>query len=256
MEETKRRAYADSFAEGRNIYAEWYYTLYCGLNVTKRILQSNGRADMEDKLKIKYPDYCGHPSLPDAVEANTGKYILSSTSESVDGRKCWLLEWPGTDRIWADPDCGLAIRRRSYTWGEGKPLRAEIWNRELKEVKPGLWLPHRQEVVLYAHLSESKEKWGQAQSRSHYAVQSIEFDTLTPAFFDIDLPPGTSVMDLPRKFQYVVADQSTDPLIAPIQEALQSRRQRTMIQVAMGVFAACALIFAAAIIRRRFFVRK
>jgi hypothetical protein len=250
-----KQAFADSFAEGRNIYADWYYTLYCSLNAPKRILQSNGHADLEDKLKKKYPDYCDHPFLPDAVQTHLGDYILRSTSESVDGAKCWLIEWPGVDRIWTDPNCGFAIRRRAHTWGVDKPLRAEIWNRQLKEVKSGLWLPYSQEVELYAHLAEPKAKWGKVQSRSSYSVQSIEFDTLTPEFFDIELPPGTYVFDLPRKFKYVVADSATDPLIAPIQQAQQIRQRRTMIQTGVAVGVACVLVVAAIIVRRRYFAR-
>jgi hypothetical protein len=249
-------AFADNFSEGRNIYADWCYTAYCSLNAPRRILQSKGRGELLKGLKQKFPDLCGQPFLPDAVEENPGKYTLRSTAESVDGAKCWLIEWPGADRIWTDPKCGFAIRRRAYTWGEGKPARMEIWNRDLKEVKPGLWLPQRQEVHRYAHPSEPQAKWGQIQSRNSYSVQSIEFDTLAPEFFDVDVTPGTHVMDIPRKFRYVVADQTTDPLVAPIRQAQENRRRRTMIRTGIAVGVACVLVVAAIVVRRRYFIRK
>ena len=102
-----------------------------------------------------------HPLLPEFLTKSLASYRVLPEPELVDGHRCWIVEWPGMDRIWVDPECGFVIRRRIYHWGPGKPLRCDVVQKDIREVRPGLWIAFQQIVENYANPARSwRWRWG------------------------------------------------------------------------------------------------
>lgn len=215
-----RRALLMAFDLGQNIYGGLFYTINLSLDAPKFIASSNGVGDKMDEIRRRYADDLDFPFLPDFLRQNRSYYRVLPTAEEVDGKKCWVVEWPGMDRIWVDPLLGYAARRRAYCWGPGKALKLEIFNKDYRNVGNGLWLPFAQIVDKYASVvAENPSIWGKVTCITEYKVESIEFDKLTDAFFDIHLPPGTVVLDQVRHFEYVVPDaELADPFANAIHD--------------------------------------
>lgn len=219
------RAVLDEFCEGRNIYSGFDYTLYMSLDAAHRITTSNGAGQRLGEIRRmnRYVADLDRPFLPAFLEQNKSHYRVAPSTERFDGRPLWLVEWPGMDRMWVDPERGCAVVRRSYAWAPGKPTRVEVRCSDYREAKPGLWLPFTEEVDLYANVSADDEKlWGEVVTKLRYSVRSVEFDSLSDDFFDVKLPAGTTVLDIPRDLEYRIAvDGDDDPFASPIGEALR-----------------------------------
>jgi hypothetical protein len=79
--------------------------------------------------------------LPNALEQQ--RYELGPVEE-VGGVPCRALRRPGLDTVWVATSHGHVVCKREYRYGAGKPLRERVYNLDLREVAPGLWLPTRQ----------------------------------------------------------------------------------------------------------------
>lgn len=204
-------AIVDHFELGRNFYGGLYYTRNIALNAPKFIAAPRG-ADFEEMRK-QYPDAIDHPFLPDVLQNNRERYRVLPESIELEGGRCWVVEWPGMDRFMVDPERGFAVVHRLYHWGPGQPLKYEITNSDHREVKAGLWLPFRQTENRYASIiAEEKSLWGKVASRSEFVLHSVEFDNVPESLFDIELPPGTRVIDIVRDMKYTVPGRgSGDP---------------------------------------------
>lgn len=214
----------DRFNEGGNIYGGLYYTRNLSLDAPKHIAKSNG-ADIAVLRKIEsYKDDLALPFLPEFLRENKAHYKVLPTPEKVDGALCWVVEWPGMDQFWVDPEHGFAIPRRIYCWSPDKPRRFEFHHHDYREVKPGLWLPFAQDEYIYASIiAERQQLWGNIAAQCKYRVHSLEFDHVPDSLFEVKLPPGTRVIDMARGFQYTVSDNS-DPFSGPIDEAKKLQR--------------------------------
>jgi hypothetical protein len=206
-----------------NVAQGWDYARNIGLNPYRYLVESTGWNYDQAKKKAKTDllwNFLDEPLLPDLLVENRQEYKVKQTPEIIDGRPCWLVEWPGMDAFWVDPELGLAIRRRVTHWGVGQPLQRDVTNRDFKEVKPGLWLPFEQTVLQYAKIRwEDSPLWGKMTNRSFYKVKSIEFDGEFDAHFEIRLPQGTVVRDFARNLKYTVVEPNTDPYSASIADA-------------------------------------
>jgi hypothetical protein len=219
-------AILNQFEDGRNIYSGLYYTRNLSLDAPKYIAKANG-ADVAAMRAIpQIADWVALPYLPEFLQANRRQYKVLPRPEKIDGSLCWVVEWPGMDRFWVDPQRGWVIPRRQYCWGPGKPMRFEFRHRDYREVKPGLWLPYGQSEYHYASVVAEKEAlWGQVTARCEYTVQSLAFDNVADSFFDVKLPPGTRVLDIARQFRYATSEkQGTDPFAAAIEQATRAKR--------------------------------
>ena len=231
-----------NFEDGRNSYLFWYYFEYLGLNVYRYVAASGG-ADYEKLRKeARNESTLGHPFLPDSIEENRAKYQVQAEQESVDGVPCWVVLWPGMDRIWLDPEHGFALRRRAYHWAPGKPMRQEVFNKDFREVRPGLWLPFAQVVERYGNLrTGAQSTWGKPVSRSFYALREIEFDKVKDDLFDVRVPAGTRVTDLIRQIQYTVPEEGADPFAGPLADA-QDRLSRSRYRALFVIGGALVLL--------------
>lgn len=214
-----RSAVIDHFDLGRNFYGGLFYTRNLSLDCPAHVAKANN-ADIA-VIRKEYPDDADLPFLPAFLREHSDRYSVQPGAEDVDGAPCWVVEWPGMDRIWVDPQKQFAVRRRHYCWGPGKPARFEFLNRDYREVKPGLWLPFTQVEEKYASILAEKESlWGQVAARCEYRLNVAEFDNVKESQFDVKLPPGTRVVDMVRGFKYAVSgDKDSDPFTAEIEEA-------------------------------------
>lgn len=223
------RAVIDHFGLGRNIYNGLDYFRNSFLDAPKYIARTVGAEERIDEIRKQWRLYTAYPYLPGFLRENKSRYRILPETEEIEGVTCWVVEWPGMDRMWIDPMRGFSIPRREYHWGPDLPLKYDIRNRDLKEVKSGLWLPTKQIEYRYADIeAENKSIWGKITCQSEYVLNSIAFDTLTDAFFEKALPDGTFVYDVTRDMQYNVSDRDTsDPFTMPIAEGQQLLRQPT-----------------------------
>jgi hypothetical protein len=238
------RASIDRFELGFNIYAGWFYTLNLSLDAPKHIAESNGAGNRLAEIRQKYGDEANLPFLPEFLRANSHQYRVLPTQEEVDGNRCWVVEWPGMDRFNVDPRRGFAIPWRRYHWGPGKPPQFELRNSEYREVKQGLWLPFKQVVIRYASmLAEKQSLWGKPASQTEYRVHAIEVDTLADEFFNVTLPPGTIVYDIPRQFNYTIAaDTNADPFAFPVMEGLRVLQRPRFLLLALNIVVILAVL--------------
>ena len=238
------RASVDRFADSHNVHQCFDYFRHIGWNVSRRIVETDG-GNYDAVLKIPaLNDYLDHPFLPEFLEKNKSRYVVHPDREDVDGFLCWVVEYPGMDRLWIDVDHGYAVRKRIYHWGPGKPRKFAVLNQDWKEVTPGLWLPHKQIVDKYASIvSEDSKIWDQVTARMHYEVEEILIDNVPDSLFEVSLPVGTRVIDLVRGTQYTIYDPSTDPFAGPIE--LASRANRFVIFRAITIIIGSILIIVA-----------
>jgi hypothetical protein len=216
---TRSRAIVTPFENGWNIFSEWAYVRHLGFNVNRRIAQSGG-ADY-DRIQLHRPDNpdVTQPLLPDFLAKNLQHYWVLRQPDFIDGHRCWVVEWPGMDRIWVDSDCGFAIRRRIYHWAPDKQLRCEIDQKDIREVRPGVWIAVEQVVRNYANragqwsllrrlrrwlkqIAEDYNSPGMPERRfeasdsdTTWRIEQIEFDTVPDDLFDCRLPVRTYVYD-------------------------------------------------------------
>jgi len=96
-------------------------------------------------------------------------YAVAQKTEQIDGARCVLLEGrlecqlptgDGSakksiaDKLWLDPQLGLAIRRRDTLAG-GQLFR--VLNSDFVEVLPGFWLPKRSQTHTFAPPDAAKQ---------------------------------------------------------------------------------------------------
>lgn len=234
---------------GGNFYAGLFYTRNLSLNCAEYFAKSQG-IDLA-AVRKRYADDVDLPFLPDFLSENRSRYQILSAPEEVDGTLCWVVEWPGMDRISVDPTRGFTVPRRVFNWGAGKPARFEFHNTDYREVKPGLWLPFKQVEERYASIiSERPAIWGKVASRSEYELLAVEFDKVPDSFFEVKLPPGTRVIDTVRHLKYTVAANDSAPFEAAIAQAKGAWRWWPPIWLWI-VSAACVLIVLGWAFRRR-----
>lgn len=242
MEDRQDLGYAtlDTFKLGGNVLRGLYYTGGLALDVPKYVVKAAGAEERMDEIREKHADHAGHPFLPDFLRQNKSSYQVSSAPEAIDGRPCWVVEWPDMDRFYVDLQRGFAIPRRVYCWGPGKPPKWEFHNSDYREVKPGLWLPFTQIGLRYASImAEDESLWGKVANRSEYRLTSVEFDTVDDSMFDVQVAEGTPVVDRVRNFRYVVSsDENADPFSTQIgqgEELVRRSGYRAVIAVVGGI---------------------
>lgn len=201
-----------------NLYGGLNYTRNLSLDAPKYIAQA-GKVELAAMRAVDKDNTC-LPFLPEYLRANRNKYNVLPQPEMINGIECWILEWPGMDRIAVDAQRGFAIIRRSYSWAPGKPLQVEVTNSDHRQVKPGLWLPFQQHETRYASIvAQPQANWGKPELRARYTVQAMRFDDLDDAFFQVKLPPKMKVFDAVRGFNYEVEGNTHEPFAEAIAAA-------------------------------------
>jgi len=231
-------AHVSKFNNGGNLFQCLDYFSQLGFDIAKPMTEEN-RGDYERiRAGAGLVDYLDLPFLPEYLEKNASKYAVQPSMDSVDGVPCWVVEYPQMDKFWVDPARGYAVLRRVFHWSPGKPRKFEIHNKDLREMKAGLWLPFTQVVDKYASIiSEERSLWGKVTSRMYYEVKEATVGSVSDGVFKIPIPAGLLVADDVRGIEYRVSSKDADPFLGPdgdqwrsIGEATQGRgRWRSVI---------------------------
>lgn len=244
--EAKDVATVDPFGEGQNMHQSMDYLRQLGFDASKHLAHS-AKADYSRIRKTQWlREYIDHPFLPAYLQENQSKYRILSEQQAVDGAACWVLEYPGMDKIWLDPARAYAVRRRIYHWGPGEPRRFEIVNSDFKEFLPGLWLPQAQVVEQYAKIAyEDRSIWDKPTCRLHYQLVAMEFGDIPDDLFCPDVLPGMTIYDGVRDIQYRIAAKGEDPFEGPIAAAQKFERMRRIAMFVVGLVFLVVIVFVA-----------
>lgn len=225
-----------------NLYYRLHYFSAIFLDVYKYDYESRG-LDVA-VVRNAYPSVAGLPFLPDFLEANRTHYSVKPGSSP----NLWVVEWPGVDRIEVDRTRDNCMVSRTYTWGDGLPLRAKCTYDDYREVKPGLWLPFRVTEVAYGDIEADKSGYNKPDLAKCYRVDDINFDPVDPDIFQINIPSDTRVIDGIREFQYSTASEHVGspfvelPALRDVQPFNENRRLFPLLVAAVLGAIALALI--------------
>lgn len=210
-----------------NVLHGWHHLENAGFNPYRQVIESIGRSYDEaarDKKSMLH-QFLRRPLLPDFLSANAAEYKVLREPEPVDGNTCWVIEWPGMDKIWVDVDHGFAVHRRIFRWKVNGPRARQVDNSDFREIKPGLWLCFRQVVDSYvAPETVTEAEWDTVANRSTYEVSHIDLSRAPEGLISVQLPVGTHVTDQIRKINYTVTDEQGDPFEKALGEAKESAR--------------------------------
>lgn len=206
----------DRFSNGRNMHQCIDYFRHSGFDVSKHLVKAGGGNYSKVRKEESLLDYLDHPFLPDFLAKNISKYKVLPQQEKADGHPCWVLEYPGMDKIWLDPARGYAVRKRVYHWGPGKPRKFGIVNTDFKEYSPSFCLPQKQVVDKYASIiSENKSIWDKVTSKLYYELVEMKFDDIPDESFNVKPPPGLTIIDTVRNMKYTVVAEGAAPFDGP-----------------------------------------
>jgi hypothetical protein len=178
-----------------------HYTDYQHLDAYKDLPETSGKVT---------PFEISQPFLPETVEKSPKSYRVREAPEEVDGASCWVLERPGVDAIWVDPE-GL-IRQRLLYWGKGQPRSVLTRSLDYKQVLPGLKLPMKLVVDHYANPSiDPKELWDKVTYELTIRLEDCEFNGVKDDDFVYKPPVGSIVNDYFRRVQYRVPTEGEKP---------------------------------------------
>jgi hypothetical protein len=214
------------FSNGGNMHQCTDFFRQLGWDLSRHLIESEGGNYTALRKNEKWlGDYLDHPFLPDFLEKNKSKYRVLPNQETIDEFPCWIVEYPGMDKMWIDREHGYVIRKRTYHWEPGQARKFTIHNKDFREIKSGVWLPHQQIVDKYASIiSENKNIWDKVASRLYYETKEIVFDNVPETVFDTNIPEGTQIVDSVRETIYRVSDPNTDPFAGPIAQGIKANR--------------------------------
>lgn len=211
---------------GFEFWGHWRFFVRTGIDILG-VITSTNKMDIV-KLREKGTvdstfRFFATPLFPACLESNKSNYRLYDEMEEVDGNLCFVLEWNKHDKVWIDPKCGYAIRKRTQWFVREGVKEYEIINHDFDEVRPGLWLPKKQVVVFYADPSyQPKSLWDRAMQKVTYLAEYQL--TVDDAEFNFRPPIGTRVVDTVRGTQYTIHEEDTDPFAGPIELARGANR--------------------------------
>lgn len=176
--------------------------------------------------------------LPADMKERASLYRISG-SEQIDGEHAVLIERQDTHRIWVAPVLGFAIRRvdiflEGSDFSEDARVSSHLMS-DFRKAKDDLWLPW---IITEELFVASPKRSGPAaashkdasvssrlQLRRTLAVESAEFDTLKPEFFQLPLPAGIMVHDHLNNITYVNQKEGI-----PFTDAIESGKANTATQ--------------------------
>jgi hypothetical protein len=154
------------------------------LDVWRREAQHNGGTKVRS----------GPFSVVAALES--GAYRLRSSREMIGTSNCLVLENPGRDKIWLDPDRGHALVQRIWNWEkDGTPMMC-YRNSDFKEVAAGLWLPRIAQRDAYTH--PSSRHAGKVQFTTTAEVTSFAINNVQDSLFQFHPAVGSMAVDFTR----------------------------------------------------------
>lgn len=195
--------------EHLSIYDGKSFNVYYPYNRIYEVSQQYAREPYTDKVRSDTffeilawwpPD---DPSTPPRLEGRSfflkdllvePKCQVRPQQEVIQGHLCHVIEVPGLDRLWIDPQLGVVVRRERLT---GDPPAAFVTYefQDFKEVAAGLWLPFGATRILHTDGSR----------KTVHRVLSCEINDVADSTFSLTLQPETLVCDRDTDGSYQVA---------------------------------------------------
>jgi hypothetical protein len=132
-------------------------------------------------------------------------YRVRERVELVDSRRCCVLELPHVDVMWLDLECPQRIMRRDLCAGTYGAVAERLEYGDYREVKPGIWLPHRVRSLQYDAFAHAAHLRARVVRSGTFVLSDVRVnEDVTDDCFSLPLPAGT------------VADVSADGVVRAI----------------------------------------
>lgn len=158
--------------------------------------------------------------VPNALQAED-RFRVEPKLERVDGRLCHVVS-SDADVLWIDPDEGCVVRRRAMFRRTGPTdpgmLNALYVLQDFRQTDPAVWLPTKCLRVDYGTHDEPKSLQGKELAVNRITAE-YEVNTVADELFELEIPPGTLVVDQRKQIAYHMP-QGVEQLDAAIAEGM------------------------------------
>jgi hypothetical protein len=237
-----KRAYSINEVRTRHTEMDWY-TIHTFLPFTSHAQKQMQKGDdfFLPKMLTELP------------------YAVRRQRELVDDHSCVVVENPGKDTLWIDPQLGFAVRKRVYGHSPTSTFStSHYYLSEFEEVASGVWLPRRSVRESFLR-GPTVGRESEPAFRETIEVSKISANDVPDDLFVLSFPPGAWVSDFRdtvARGTYQVPKEGVDPLDASIKDAIAdqfgTRPQKSRrIWVAANIFAIAVILFAVAFWRLR-----
>lgn len=135
-----------------------------------------------------YP-HCIRPIPP----TNKSMYHLLPKMETVDGTQCYVLDYPGNDRLWVDMKLGGVLRRRDRYASPGPP-RWRYEFQDYREVLDGLYVPFKGVLTYFGSAKDPAVFRNKPVLVLTVSVDQIELNDANDSDFEVEIKPGTTIV--------------------------------------------------------------
>lgn len=195
------------------------------------------------------PQLQGGPLVLSEVAASQLYRVVRPRQERLDGAWCHVLERPGMDSLWIDPERGFSLIAREARDEKSGHLVERIEMGGHREVKPGLWIPTRIRNTQFDHLAKTAEGRRRRVVDSPFKVVTIELnEDVDVDLFRFHPPPGALWLDPPGGKPVQTSpggEEQLDRLVDSSRKYSPSRHASS-IRTSRRPLIACALILCVA----------
>jgi hypothetical protein len=115
--------------------------------------------------------------------------------EKVGEAWCHVVERPGVDRLWLDPEIGFAPRRRQWYHGHPTIRNIEYTLSDYREAAPKVWIPWRLRRVIVNPVRGASGRPVGIEGETEAIVVRAEVNQVPERRFRLDILPGTLIWD-------------------------------------------------------------
>jgi hypothetical protein len=115
--------------------------------------------------------------------------------EKVGEAWCHVVERPGVDRLWLDPEIGFAPRRRQWYHGHPTIRNIEYTLSDYREAAPKVWIPWRLRRLVVNPTRRASEKPVGIEGEIEAVVVRAEVNQVPESRFRLAILPGTLIWD-------------------------------------------------------------
>jgi len=156
---------------------------------------------------LKWPQQPERSPYGDLVRLlESDRMTVLPEKETVYGVETVVLDYDGREKIWLDVQHGGIIRKSEGRQSAAGPVAQRFEIPEIHDVN-GVFLPARIVRTTFASEKNPKEWWNTPVSRYTITIPKETFKInsgFTKKDFQLELPPGTRVMDGATKTEYTV----------------------------------------------------
>jgi hypothetical protein len=157
---------------------------------------------------LKWPQQPERSPYEDLVRLlESDRMTILPEKETVYGVETVVLDYDGREKIWLDVQHGGIIRKSEGRQSAGGPVERRFEVPEIHDVN-GVFLPARIVRTTFASAKNPKEWWNTPVWRFTITIprETLKINSaFTKKDFQLELPPGTRVMDGATKTEYTVS---------------------------------------------------